>query len=592
MDLGEIAQMQYLQGLAGRLRGAGHGQRGELIAEAANLLGVSKPTLYTRLRGAGWDSGRKLRADAGDTRVTEEEVRAIAALLGNRRANGKRLMVVTDAIEIALANGLLTERVSEATALRLMRRYNCHPAQIDRATPHQDLRTLHPNHCWQLDPSLCVLYYLPRSSSLSVMDERTFNARKPVALARTLKERVLRYVVTDHYTGAIHMRYVQAAGETQLGLFEVLHEAMTQRDGWVTHGVPWQLVWDAGSANMAHGIQNLLRALGVRHWPHIPGNPRAKGQVEGANNIIERRFEARLALMRVHDLAQLNAAADAWCRDFNATQIHTRHKHTRWGLWQTIRSDQLRLCPPRDLCAQLMHSAPEPRTVDGNLTVTFKPRGFERASYSVAHVDSVRVGDKLQVIVNPYRAPSIYVITRGEDNTERFVECTPIERDAAGFIADAPVIGERYARPIDTPVETSRADISERLWGSSERDAADKARKEGRPAMNGAVDPMADIAARAADIPQHIQRRGTELHLPNQVHVEDRPLDLVQALFELKARLGRPLVAAEAEAVQHWFPDGVPDAELAGLVERIQQLSDAGGEPAVSTDMPRLVAVK
>lgn len=591
MDLGEMAQMQYLTELASKLRTASHGERGAMVSAGAAFLGVSPQTLYTRLRRVGYHSGRRLRADAGDSRITEEQVRAVAALLGHRRANGKRIAVIADAVEIALANGLLHERVSADTLQRLMRRYNCHPAQLDQPTPHQDLRSLHANHCWQLDPSLCVLFYLPKARGLSVLDERTYNARKPGALARTLRERVLRYVITDHYSGSIFLRYVQAAGETQAGLFNVLVEAMTAAEGRVMHGVPWQLVWDLGSANQAHGIQNLLRALGVRQWAHQPGNPRAKGQVEGAQQIVERRFEARLAFMQVNDIDQLNAAADAWSRDFNATQVHRRHGHTRWGLWQTIRADQLRLCPPRELCQQLMTSKPEPRTVAGNLTITFKPRGCERGFYSVAHIPDVRVGDRLDVIVNPYRAPAIYVVMRDADRTERFVECMPLERDTAGFFADAATIGERYARPIDTPLEASRKEISQVLYGSADRDAADKARAAGRPAMDGRVDPMADIAARADSLPTHIQRRGTELHLPNRVHVESRQLDVVEALFQLRDRLGRSLEPHETAAVRTWFPDGLPDEEFEGLVARVLQLTAAGAPPAF-VEPPRLVAIK
>lgn len=591
MQYGELAEVEYLTATAQRLRMAGHGQCGEIAAKAAAFLHISVPTLYNRLRSVGWSSGKKLRSDKGDSRVTEEEIRAVAGLLGARRANGKRIAVVSDALEIALANGLLHTRVSEQTLLRLMRRFNCHPSQLDRAAPHQNLRTLHPNHCWQLDPSLCVLYYLPKSSGLCVMDERKFNARKPVALARTLKERVLRYALTDHYSGTVHLRYVLAPGETQTGLFDVLYEAMSQRDDWVMHGVPDQIVWDAGSANMAHGVQNLLRALGVRQWPHIPGNPRAKGQVECANNIIERRFEARLAFMRVENLDQLNGAADAWSRDFNSSQIHTRHGHTRWGLWQTIRAEQLRLCPPREVCEALLTTKPEPRTVAGNLTITFKARKHERETYSVAHVPDVRVGDQLQVIVSPYAAPNLYVVTRDAANTERFIECVPMARDDAGFFMDAAVIGEQYKRPADTVVDESRKDISQRLWGSAEHDAADQARKAGRVAMDGTIDPMADIAQRAADLPTHIQRRGTELHLPNPVQIELRPMDHVEALFELRARLGRGLEQAEREAMQAWFPDGVPPEEIDALVARIEQLTNAAGAPPV-IETPRLVAVK
>ena len=594
MHPGELAEVEFLTATADRLRMAGHGARGALAAEAARRLGVSVQTLYTRLRKVGFSSGKRLRSDKGDARITEQEIRDVAAMLGNRRAQGKRIAVVGDAIDIARANGKLSAPISTTTALRLMRLHHCHPAQIDKATPHQPLRTLYPNQLWQLDPSLCVLYYLPqRGSGLQVMDERSFNARKPVALARTLKERVLRYVVTDHYSGAIHLRYVMAPGETQEGLFEVLVEAMTQRDGFVVHGVPEQIVWDAGSANMAHGVQNLLRSLGVRQWPHMPGNPRAKGQVECANNIIERRFEARLAFMRVDDLGQLNAAADAWSRDFNSTQVHRRHSHTRWALWSSRAGGHIRLCPPRAVCETLLTSRPEPRKVNGELTISFKPRGFERADYCVAHIPNVHNGDELQVIVSPYAAPNIYVVVRDKENAERFIECAPRVRDDVGFYADAPVPGEQYARPADTVVDASRKDISQRLWGSVERDAADKARKQGRVAMDGAINPMADIEQRASDLPQHIRRPGSELHLPNKAYVEELPKSIVDLAGDLRYARGTGFTAIEHERVNTLYPDAIPadiyPALLAQLVRG--ELPALPGESPIAAP-PRLYAVR
>jgi hypothetical protein len=474
---------------------------------------------------------------------------------------------------------------------RLMLRYRCHPGQVARPSPHESMQSLYPNHCWQFDPSLCVLYYLPCAKPLQALDERTFNEKKPENLARHNRERVLRYVLTDHYSGAIHVRYVQAAGETEVGLFEVLVEAMTQRDDFVVHGVPEQLVWDAGSANMAHGVQNLLRQLSVRAWAHLPGNPRAKGQVECANNIVERRFEALLAYQRIDNLAQLNAMADKWSRDFNSTEKHTRHGHSRWGLWSGHAGGHIRRCPPRSTCEALLTTKPEWREVNGDMTISFKPRGYERADYDVSHIEHVCSGDKLQVIVSPYAAPNIYVIMRDAANTERFIECKVRSRGEAGFYHDAIVIGERYGRTADTAIDESRKQISERLWGSTDPRAAEKARKEGRIAMDGAVDPMKHIDDRAADLPAHMLRHGTEIYLPNTVHIDLKPLDLVEALKDLRARLGRPLAQAEREAVQAWFPDGVQPEQLDGLVERIQQLSAAGAPPAF-IEAPRLVAVK
>lgn len=591
MHAGELAEMQTLQHIAERLKAAPHRGRGAIAAEGASLLGVSVQTLYTRLRKVGYSSGRKLRSDRGDTRVGDEGVKAVAAILqASRRTTGKALLPMEDAIDVALSNGLLDERVSAQTMHRVMRRAGCHPSQLSQPSPHTSMRSLHPNHVWQLDASICVLYYL-RNGRAAVMDERTFNARKPRDLARVSNQRVLRYAITDHYSGAVTARYYHTSGEDQLTLFDFLMHAFHTHPGRVMHGVPWMLVWDAGSANQSHGIRNLLTQLGVRHWAHIPGNPRAKGQVEGVHNVIERKFEGRLTFTRIDSVDQLNEHLDTWSVSFNGAAVHRRHGHTRDALWQTIRADQLRLCPDAETCSVLMHSKPEARTVAGNLTVSYRPRGHERATYSVAHVPEIRVGEQVQVIVNPYRAPSIFVLGAAEDGSVRYIECEPIETDAGGFFVGAPAYGERFAAQADTDVDTARKDANELAFGKRDTLEATAAKAKGATAFDGAVDPFADLREKAEKTPTYLQRRGTELHLPNPMHVELKPLDLVSALLELRARLGRTLEPAESVAVRSWFPDGVPEEELDGLVARVEQLKSAGDVP-VSHPPPRLVAVR
>lgn len=590
MHQGELAEMAYLQQLVDRLRRAPHGTQGAVVEEGARALGVSRQTLYTKLRGAGYSSGRKLRSDSGDSRVSLDEVRQVAAILqASRRQTGKALLPVHDAIDIAEANGLLTNRVAPATMLRVMRRNGCHPTQMQQASPHVQMRSLHPNHVWQLDASICVLYYL-RNGRVGVMDEREFNARKPAALARVSNERVLRYALTDHYSGFVTARYYQTSGEDQRTLFEFLMHAMQRGSASIMHGVPWMMVWDAGSANQSHAIGNLLTQLAVRHWAHTPGNARAKGQVESVHNVIERRFEGRLTFTRVDDVAQLNSHLDTWLVTLNGRDRHSRHGHTRAAMWQTIRTDQLRLAPPTETCTVLMHSRPEPRTVNGALTITYKPRGAARGTYSVAHIPGVRVRESVNVVVNPYRTPNVFVIAPDETGETRYYECTPLDVDAAGFVAGSPVFGESYAAKPDTDADTARRDAYETAYG--ERDTLDAlaVKKGGRIAFDGAIDPFADLPDKAAATPAYIQRRGTELHVPNPLHVEIKPLTLVEALQELRARRDRSLTRDESAAVQAWFPDGVPVEELDALVTRLDQLAAAGAPPAF--DPPRLVAVK
>jgi len=584
MHPGQLAEVDYFRKLAERLSGARRGEAGRLIADAMTWLGISRPTVYSKLRAhAGWSSGRKVRTDKGDSRVSETEVKAVAGILrASQRQTGKELLPVGDAIEIAHSNGLLGERVSNATMQRLMRKHACHPRQLARPEPHVDMRSLHPNHVWQLDASICVLYYL-RNGRMGVMDERKFNERKPRDLAKVSNQRLLRYAVTDHYTGDVLCRYYNTSGEDQRTLFEFLMWAMQRNDTHVMHGVPWLLVWDAGSANQSHAIAALLTALMIRHWAHKPGNPRAKGQVEGIHNVIERKFEGRLTFTRIDSVEQLNGEMDTWLRAFCGTAIHSRHGHTRDGLWQTIRQDQLRLCPPEDLCRTLLHSRPESRKVNGNLTIKFTVRGHEPAVYSVEHVPNIRVGEVVNVAVNPYRAPSIFVLGENDDGSTRFIECDPIATDHAGFFVNAPVIGEQYAAKADTEVDTARKDLNEAAYGERDTLDAATARNKGRLAFNGQIDPFKDSREAAAAAPSHILRRGTELDVPNPIHVDLRPLSHVQALLELRARLERPLTPAEASRVRGWFPDGVPETELDSLAQRLT---------APAQERPRLVAIK
>lgn len=583
--------MQLLEQIKSRLAAAAHRSRGAIAHDGAQLLGCSVQTLYARLRKVGFSSGRKLRTDRGDSRIELDQVKQVAAILqASRRTTGKRLLPVEDAIDIALANGVMTERVSATTLLRIMRREGCHPDQLSQPTPHVSLRSLHPNHVWQLDASVCVLYYL-RNGRAAIMDERKFNARKPKDLSRVSNLRVLRYAITDHTSGTVIARYYNAAGEDQRTLFDFLMWAFHKQADRVMHGVPWMLVWDAGSANTSHGIRNLLTALGVRHWAHIPGNPRAKGQIEVTHNVIELKFEGRLTFTHVDSIEQLNGHLYTWLKSFNGVAIHSRHRNARDSIWQTIRTEQLRICPSIDTCAVLMHSKPEPRKVVGNLTITFKPRGHERATYSVAAVPGVRVGEYVNAVVNPYKSPSIYVIALDADGAERYFECEPSATDNFGFFSDAPTIGERFVAQADTDVDTARKDANEAAYGQRDTLDATAEKVKGAIAFDGRIDPFKDVREKAEQTPSFMQRRGTELHVPNPVHIELKPLDLVEALYELRARLGRSLEQAEREAVQAWFPNGVEPTELDGLVERIQQLSDAGAPPAFF-EAPRLVAIK
>lgn len=568
MHTAELGTLEYFRDLAARMEAVGHGQRGELVRQAATFLGLSPQGVYRGLRKTGWRSGKKIRIDRGDSRLSDDDARTIATIMvESTRANGKRLLGVADAMAIAQANGMISTTISPSTAMRIMRSRGLHPDQIARATPHVELRSNHPNHVWQFDVSVCVLFYLNKGG-LCVMDEKRFYKNKPHNLKKVMRQRVLRYLITDHTSGTLYVHYYLGSGEDQETLFEFLMDAMHERDSAQDpfHGVPFILIWDAGSANQSALIKNLLDRLDVRHWPHMPGNPRAKGQVENGHNIVERKFEGRLSFMDIESIEQLNEAAHTWMRWFNGTQIHKRHGHTRYGLWQTIRSDQLRICPPRELCEQLLRTRPERRQVRGNLVVQFRVPGYDPGVYSVAHVPDVRVGEYVDVCVNPYKAPSVFVVVHELDGTERHYECEPLGKDQNGFLVDSPVIGEEYKAAPDTDVDHNRKQMAKDAYGADTQQEVDKARKERKPAFGGEVDPISYLGAETTA--HYMPRKGTEMDVPDRAHIEIKPLSITDACKRLVAALGQR-DGGYYQLVSELYPDGVPEESFDDLVRQI-----------------------
>ena len=562
-------ERRYFEDLAAQLEQARHGEKGDIVRRAANFLRCSIDRVYRGLDHVGWSSRRKRRIDNGCSQVTAKEAQIVSTIMvESTRANNKRLLSVEAALEIALENDRVSTKASPATYLRIMRANGFHPGQLTRPAPHTEVRSLYPNHVWQLDVSVCVLYYLDKSG-LCVMDKKRFYKNKPANLARVSRLRVLRYLVTDHYSGTFFVKYYQVAGEDQETLFDFLMEAFTEhphaQDPF--HGVPRMLVWDLGSANQSYMIKNLLERLQVTHCPHKAGNARAKGQVEKTHDLVERDFEGRLFMMKIQDIDELNQKAHTWMRAYNGLKIHSRTGTTRYGLWQTIRPDQLRICPPRELCEQLLSTKPVERKVKGNLVISYTVKGYPNADYSVANVPGIRVGEMVSVCVNPYQAPNVHIIAQDEEGNEVLYECTPMERNDAGFYVDAPVFGESYASLPDTDIDRHRKQMAKAAYGVENQEDVDKARAKRQPAFGGEVDPISYLGEKTT--PVYMQRPGTQLEVPNAAAMELKPLSLVEALKRLRMILPRPLTVAENRWIREAYPDGIPEKLLEEIAARL-----------------------
>lgn len=577
MNALEVERAQYIKQVINALAEAGRGQKGVILRDAMAHLCCSKDKLYQEMAQLGWTSGRKRRSDKGRTSLTQEEAQLIANLMRqSERDSGKRLMTIADAIDIAYANGKLGEKVSVSTASRALTRFNLHPDQVNQMESTIQQRSLHPNHVWQFDVSICVLYYLRDRQGLRVMPRDEFYANKPHNLERIKNERVLRYLVTDHYSGAFFVRYYVAPGENTETISRFLLEAFSQRaTGEQVYGVPKILVWDAGSANIAHQTQHLLNLLDVRHIAHTPGRPWAKGQVETTHNLVERHFEGRLAFTHVESLESLNAELIQWSVSYQSFNAVRRHRATRFGMWQRIKAEQLRLIPDVELVKSLMQQTrPEVRTVKANqLSISFAPKGYGSLEYSLAHIPHVSAGDEVTVTVNPYKAPAIRVISQNAEGEEFVHEALPIERDEAGFNVLAPVIGEKMASIRDTDSDKQRKALDVAAYGTDNPRDVKKLRKRQVPALNGEIDPMADV--RQQNVPVFMAKKGQHLALSSPV-ITENSMSLLGMLNQARMRL-RP---ARAELVhirrvlEQRFPQGGTETELNTFIEEWENNDD------------------
>ncbi len=553
----EHGEMTYLLKVRERLLSAPHGGKRTIITEAAQFLRCSGQEVYRRLRQkAGYQSGRKPRCDRGQCSVSEAvAVQAAALVRGATRRNGKKTTPITVALDILRENGRDAD-VSAATLSRAMRLHRCHPDMMARGKPGSHMKSEHPNHVWQVDASICVLFYLPKEG-LRVMPEGEFYKNKPQNLARVEKQRVWRYVVTDHYSGAFYVHYLVAGGETAEGLVEVMLGAISDRGmSDPMHGVPFILMMDAGSANLSGLFLNLLERLGIRHITHLPGNPRAKGQVEQAQNLVETQFEGRLAFHRVTNVEQLQAAADRWRRHYNAWAVHSRHGKTRNTMWLTITEEQLRLAPSLELCRELVVTKPTEVKVRSDMTVTHSVKGFGRSAYDVRLLPGVVPGLKVRVVVNPYRAPAVDVILKDEHGADAVWTVEPVQMDEAGFRVDAAVFGQEFKGQPDTAADQRVKEIAEAVGDT------------GKQRQTGQAPYGLDVFADVQESPTYIPRRGRDLGL-DASRREIPPLSHVEAARALKAALGQDYPADGYAWLVQRYPDGVPADQIDEITTRL-----------------------
>lgn len=561
-----------MRALALELDATAHGARAALIEEAAARMGLSRAALYQRLREVGWASGRRVRADKGRTRVPDATLDNIAAMQrAGRRENGKQVLHTPTAVSIAVGAGIAVP-VSAAHLQRLLRARKLDAQSKLRERPVQPLRAPHPNHTHQVDPSLCLLYYLGGRQFMIRDDEFYKNKLERVA---KIKLKVWRYVLYDRASGVIQVRYYEAAGENSAALFEFLMWAWSRKPDLTPHGVPKILLWDKGSANTSFAVARVCEALEVTPIAHAAGNARAKGGVEGAQNIVETSFESRLRFEPVADCAALNAAAAAWAEAYNANRLpglDSRLRRSgiapvaRYDLWHLIRAEELRELPPVEQVRAYAEGREAKRVVHPDLTVHYRhPRAQATCTYSVAGLAGVCVGDPVELRPLLFGDRAVTLRVARYDGEPLVYRLEPsVEYDRYGQVADAPEIGAAYARPKATDIDRSAARLDALLYPSAEGvEEIRRQRAQGFVPFDGAlksVSPLLEIERTT-----YLPRQGTPIALAGPV-VEAAPLSPPEAVDRLLARgIDVPGLYDRVKAL---YPQGVMEEEFEQLAAR------------------------
>lgn len=579
--------------LAERLNATGHGERRAMVDAHARLLGRSTNTVYGWLRDhAGYDSGRKRRADAGTSRMDKDALKLIASMRQEgRRLNGKQTMPLGVAMNILDGNGFEIG-VSSSQVARLLRQQGMDSATLAASRVTQELRALHPNHVHQIDPSLCLLYYAPGGKQ-HLMTEAKFYKNKQENYAK-VKLKVWRYVRYDRASGVIDVRYYESAGENQTVLFDFLMWTWGQQEGRLNYGVPKLLLWDKGSANTSHAIQNLLDSLGVKHETHAAGHAWAKGGVEQANNLVETHFESRLKVEPVNSVDELNAAALKWARDWNANLLaHIDARLVRASGEPLVRNDLWRLIlrtpgalvemPSREVCAWFMAGREKERQVN-NLAISFAHPELGRAARYDLRPWAEFLHNRQKVAVTPLlmRDGVLRVEISRLGAEPLLVEVEPArEFTAFGDNAGAQVIGQGYVRAVESASEGAARRLAAIAYGDGTTldDAEALREKSARPFahMNDGKGLTAHSQLGQEEEPQSLMPTATEIateavraagRAVREVQAE--PLSHVDAAKRLRAMVGSSWTAEHFAWLAQRHPGGVQEEALQGIAAEIK----------------------
>jgi transposase InsO family protein len=427
--------------------------RGRVVAEYMDLLQCSKGYIYGFLKKRRVPPTRHSEGGIKPKHsIPDETIEKIAGqIITHVRASGQDNLIYEDALTLAenrrlIPRGSLTVdqfkyRLKE---LGLQKKFILAPA------PTQTLYSKYPNHVHQIDWSVCLQWDFGDKGKPMKWQSWTEGLEKNKILQTTKRRSttIWRVIVVDHYTGAFYLDYYEISGESLVVTLRALEDAWFKNQahaGLIFHGLPDILLTDKGPGNKAQAMKNLCMNYEIQLSLHARGKPNAKGSVERAHYMVQRRFEHTLLDNPVTSIEELRERSFEWQMRHNATAIHSRHKDTRYGCWAKNIEDHLRVpasreefrnAATRDVEERPINVRGEIRVRTGRNTETFEvPKRFRHLAKR----------KKLLVVFAPMRYEDHKAVLVSEDGKQWF-EAHRLTKRAGGFPSNA--------RPIHHPTRS------------------------------------------------------------------------------------------------------------------------------------------
>jgi hypothetical protein len=348
-----------------------------IIQEFADLYGVSKSTIYRRLRKRKKPKSLK-RSDYGVPRVAQKAemerfCKIIAAMKIRTRNKKGHHLPTSEAIRLIENYGIETPEdglvkapkslLKKATVNRYLKKWGYDFTKLTIQPPAVRFQAKHTNECWQFDLSPSDLKVIEKWPEW--MDQKK---GRPLLML---------YSVVDDRSGVIYQEYHCVYGEDVEAALRFLYHAMAPKEieGFPFQGIPQMIYTDNGPIAKSHVFQRVMQYLGIEIRRHMPSGKdgrrvtaRAKGKVERPFRTVKNVHETLFRFHKPKSVEEANKWLLNYVLRYNEDD-HRSESHSRIEDW-------IENLPPngiREMCAWERYSTfarePQRRKVGGDARI-------------------------------------------------------------------------------------------------------------------------------------------------------------------------------------------------------------------------------